>query len=180
MNSMTRRFARCYSAWMPPKPPKLEALIKALTAEGVRFVVIGRLAIVLHGGRTTAMESEFALATDAENRMALIRALAPLRPRPWNWDEATPFVWDVRSIFGSNISLNTTAGDVDLLLEIPGVDSLHGLLSRSMETDLGGVLFQVASVDDLIAMKRVANRPHDQVHLAELARISKVRKIEGA
>jgi hypothetical protein len=193
---MTRLFARCYSAWMPPNPPNLEVLVKALTAEHARFVVIGGFALVLHGGRTTTMDSDLAIATDTDNVSSVVRALAPLRPRPWNWYErwgsawhppeqagpifwaGVPFVWDEQSIRGSNVSLSTSAGDVDLLLELPGVDSFDGLLHRSLEKHLGGVGFRVASLDDLTAMKRLANRPQDAMHLLELERIRRVSEME--
>jgi predicted nucleotidyltransferase len=52
--------------------------------------------------------------------------------------------------------------------EIPGVDSFESLWERAIPMDLGGFTVRVASIDDLIAMKRAANRPKDQVHLKEL------------
>ena len=163
---------------MPSNPPNLERLVRALTSESVRFVVIGGFAVVLHGGRTTTMDSDFAIATDPENLSSIVRALAPFQPRPWHWPEGIPFVWDERSIFGSNVSLNTIASDVDLLLELPGVDSFDGLLRRSVEKLLSGVTFNVASVGDLIDMKRAANRPQDIVHLAELDRIRRASETD--
>ena len=72
------------------------------------------------------------------------------------------------------MSLSTAAGDVDLLLQLPGIDSFEGLRRRSVERQLSDVQFRVASVDDLIAMKKSANRPQDIAHLAELERIRKV------
>lgn len=163
---------------MPRNPPNLEVLVKALTAEHARFVVIGGFALVLHGGRTTTMDSDFAIASDPDNVSGVVRALAPLHARPWHWHEGIPFVWDERSIHGSNVSLSTEAGDVDLLLELPGIDSFEGLFQRSLQKHLGEVGFRVASIDDLIAMKRAANRPQDLVHLAELERIRKVSEME--
>ncbi|MDR3691274.1 MAG: hypothetical protein P4L46_17980 [Fimbriimonas sp.] len=163
---------------MPSNPPNLEILVKALSAERVRFVVIGGFALVLHGGRNTTMDSDFAIGGDPENVSSIVRGLAHLHPRPWHWHEGVPFVWDERSIFGSNVSLNTTAGDVDLLLHLPGVDSFDGLLRRSVIKQLSGVAFRVASVDDLTAMKRAANRPQDIVHLAELDRIRRASEAD--
>jgi predicted nucleotidyltransferase len=37
----------------------------------------------------------------------------------------------------------------------------HDLFARSETIDLGGVRARVASIDDLIAMKRIAGRPVD-------------------
>lgn len=47
---MMRPCGRCYSAGAEPQPPNLEILIRTLTAEHVRFVLIGGFAILLHGG----------------------------------------------------------------------------------------------------------------------------------
>jgi hypothetical protein len=38
-----------------------------------------------------------------------------------------------------------------------------------------GVVMQVASLDDLIAMKRAANRPKDQPHIFKLLALKKLR-----
>ena len=55
------------------------------------------------------------------------------------------------------------------MLAVPeGLDSYEGLVSRAVEMGVFGVSVHVASVDDLIAMKRAANRPKDQAHLYEL------------
>lgn len=163
---------------MPPNPPNLEVLVRALTAEQARFVIIGGFAVVLHGGRITTMDSDFAIAADPDNVARVVNALASLQPRPWHWQEGIPFVWDERSIRGSNVGLSTTAGDVDLLLTLPGVDSFEGLLLRSVERHLSNIAFRVASIEDLIAMKSAASRPQDIAQLAELARIRKVIGIE--
>jgi predicted nucleotidyltransferase len=54
---------------------------------------------------------------------------------------------------------------------VPGVDSFQGLWERSSEKVLFGVPVRVASLEDLIAMKRAAGRAKDQPHLLELERL---------
>ncbi|HVT13680.1 MAG TPA: hypothetical protein VHE55_15555 [Fimbriimonadaceae bacterium] len=158
---------------MLPKPPRFETLIQALNSEGVRFVVIGGLALILHGGRHTTFDTDLAVVLDSENASAIVRALAPFQPYPVHLPEGTPFVWDERSIRGQAVSLRSDCGDIDLLLVVPGVDSMAGLFARSVTREIGGRAFRVASLDDLEAMKREAGRPQDLAHLDELARIRK-------
>jgi hypothetical protein len=58
--------------------------------------------------------------------------------------------------------------------DIPGVDSFDGLQKRAISSDFGNFIVRVASLDDLIAMKRAANRPKDQFHLYELLALQKL------
>ena len=62
--------------------------------------------------------------------------------------------------------------------EIPGVESFEGLWERAVPMDLGGFIVRVASLDDLIAMKRAANRPKDQAHIRELLALKKLIETE--
>ncbi len=66
----------------------------------------------------------------------------------------------------------TDLGAVDLLSHIPDLDGqrldYNTLRSRATEFDFDGVTVQVASLDDIIASKRWANRPKDRDALPEL------------
>ncbi len=46
--------------------------------------------------------------------------------------------------------------------------------------ELYGMSVHVASIEDLIAMKRAANRPKDQLHLMELQALRDLIRSEGA
>ena len=56
--------------------------------------------------------------------------------------------------------------------------SFEGLYERSI-TNVEGMDVQVASIDDLIRMKSLANRLKDQVHLMELNALKKLLEQEG-
>ncbi|MHB8637568.1 MAG: hypothetical protein ACYC96_13955 [Fimbriimonadaceae bacterium] len=157
------------------KPPDFESLVRALNAEGVRYVVVGGLAMVRQGSDYATVASDFAVADDPGNTDALVRALAPLRPHPHN-TTLENFVWDARSIVGAVISLATDAGDVDLLRVVPGVDSFAGLLSRAELRHAYGHTVPVACLEDLVAMKREADRPKDRNHLIELTALAAQRE----
>ncbi len=55
-----------------------------------------------------------------------------------------------------------------MLAEPAGVDGCEGLAERSVEMIVFGKPVRVASLGDLIAMKRAAGRPKDKLHLLEL------------
>lgn len=130
--------------------------------------------MILHGSDYSTVDSDFAVKDDAESSEPIVLALAPFNPRPIHWPEGTPFVWDARSIFGAVISLSTDAGEVDLLRVVPGIDSFEGLWDRSVMRIVFGEEIRVASLQDLISMKRAANRPKDRSHILELESLAQI------
>lgn len=77
------------------------------------------------------------------------------------------------------LNLKTDVGEIDILPLPAGIDSFEGLWERSVEMDLGGFMVRVASLEDLAAMKRAANRPKDQLHLMEIAALIRLRDEEN-
>jgi hypothetical protein len=159
---------------VPQKPPDLISLVRALEAEGASYVVIGGMAMVLHGCSHVTMDSDFAIASAPENAAAVVRALASFEPIPSHLKRGTHFVWDERSIRGAVVSLDTTVGDVDLLLVLPGLSSYEELLARSTIRQVGGFSVRVAAIPDLIAMKKAANREQDRLHILQLESVLKL------
>lgn len=78
------------------------------------------------------------------------------------------------------MTLETSVSPVDILSDIPGIDSFEGLWERSVVRPLYGLAVHVASVDDLISMKRAANRPKDQNHILELLALKKLLAEESS
>ncbi len=149
-------------------PPDLLRLIDAFDSEKARYVIVGGMAMVLHGTTHVTVDSDLAIATDDENRRAVSRALSSLEPEPNHLPRGHKVVWDERRIRGAVVGLRTMAGDVDLMLVLPGVESFEALFGRSVLIGLWGRRFRVASIPDLIAMKRIANRAKDLDHIEEL------------
>ncbi len=86
-----------------------------------------------------------------------------------NAPENLPFILDVRTFKNViNLTLSTDFGDLDLLAEPAGVDSFEGLWSRADEMQIYGMKVKVACLEDILAMKRAANRPKDRQHILEL------------
>jgi predicted nucleotidyltransferase len=161
--------------------PDFRAVLQRLTDNGVRFVLIGGLAMVAHGSAHITRDIDVGYARDLQNLAALVQALEPLRPRLRDFPPELPFVWDIATIRASaNQTFETSVGDVDLLGDIPGIDSFEGLWNRAVDTELFGIPIKVASIDDLVAMKQAADRTKDRLHLLELQALKKLSQDAGS
>jgi hypothetical protein len=152
-------------------PPAFDPLrlLEALSRHGVRFVVVGGIAARLRGSPTVTRDLDICYARDAENLRALAIALADLHPLLRGADAGLPFRLDARTLrAGDTLTLGTDAGDLDLLGTPAGTDGFADLARDATPTDLGGLTVLVATVDDLIRMKRAAGRPKDLIEVEVL------------
>jgi predicted nucleotidyltransferase len=149
-----------------------QRIIETLNSAGLRFVIIGGIAMRLQGSSILTDDIDFAFARDPQNLEALVKALAPYHPYLRGTPPGLPFFWDVRSLKNMvNMTLTTDLGSIDLLGEPAGITSFENLWDDATAIIRGGIPVRVASIPSLIAMKRAAGRPKDRVHLMELERM---------
>lgn len=166
---------------MPEPDIPFAETIRHFYEAGIRFVVIGGVAMGLHGSNYVTEDADFVYAVDAENVERLANFLATIHPRILGRPVGDRFVITPSILQKVRfLNLSTDLGLVDVMREVPGVDSFDGLWNRAVPMDLGGFTVSVASLDDLIAMKRAANRPKDQIHLYELFALKKLIEEETA
>lgn len=147
-------------------------LLRELTARGVDFVVIGGIAAVLHGSPRVTQDLDVQYATDPGNLEALGSALVALDARLADVADPVPFVPDARTLGRvSMLTLETAHGRLDVLAAPPGAPSYDELRARAARYDVGGLFVLVASLDDLLGMKRAGGRPKDLADVAELEAI---------
>ncbi len=103
-------------------------------------------------------------------------ALKPLHPKLRGVEDEVPFFLDDRTLRNTaNLTLITDWGALDVLSDVAGVKSFDDLWSRSILVDVESYLIRIANLDDLIAMKRAANRLKDQNHILELEALRKLK-----
>jgi hypothetical protein len=143
---------------------------RALDRHGVRFVVIGGLGGRLHGSPTVTNDVDVCYERSPENLERLASALRELRARLRGVDEEVPFRLDAATLAaGDHFTFTTSAGALDVLGTPAGVRGFDELAGRAVRFDLGDVSILVASIDDLIRMKRAAGRQKDLVEVEVLA-----------
>lgn len=160
---------------MADQPPDFETILRALVSQQVRFVIVGGLAMRLHGSAYVTDNIDVGYAGDPDNLFSLARALTPLHPRLRGAPPDLPFRIDLRTLqIGKNFTLRTDAGNLNVLGDIPGSESFDELWKNADERPLFGFNVRVASIPNLISMKRAAGRRKDQDHIRELEALQKL------
>lgn len=156
-------------------------LFRALAEHKVRYVLVGGLALNLHGVERATMDVDLAVALDETNLAAALDVaeqldLVPVAPVALR-DAANPAKleqWrrDKNMIaFGLRPRIGT-GPVVDLLTTLPF--SFELLLQRAISRVVGDVTVTVACIDDLIAMKKAAGRPID---LADVTSLESLKRL---
>jgi hypothetical protein len=107
----------------------------------------------------------------------LADALRELKARLRGVEGDVPFQLDALTLRnGLNFTFKTMHGDFDCLGD-PGAGFDYELLARNGDRmDAGGFKIVVASLDDLIAMKRAAGRNKDRIEVENLSALREVRE----
>ncbi|MEX0880604.1 MAG: hypothetical protein WEB59_07220 [Thermoanaerobaculia bacterium] len=164
----------------------IASILESLSDARVRYVVVGGVAVVLHGHLRLTADLDLVIALDRENVLAAVEALGALGYRPRPPVSARQFAdpeirssW-VREKGMTVFSLWSPAypgTDVDLFAEEPL--PFDALRKRARLAELYGVSVPIAGIPDLIAMKRTAGRPEDLQDIAALERIALSLKRDG-
>ena len=140
--------------------------LATLNRHGVRYVLIGGFAGKLHGSSALTVDVDICYARDDDNLVRLVAALRELRATLRGAEPDLPFRLDVRTLRnGDAFTFVTDAGDLDLIGMPAGTSGYEELARTAVRMDLEPVEVEVASIDDLIAMKRASGRPRDRAHL---------------
>ena len=147
-------------------------LIERLVGAGVDFVVIGGVASFVHGSTYATEDLDIAARFTEENITQLMKALDGLSPRHALTPGKRPIVESAKDIATwKNIYVWSDAGRLDVLGETPPVDEYEGLRGRAVEVTVGASVCCIASIEDLIAMKRALGRPKDMLVIEQLTAI---------
>lgn len=145
---------------------KWRETLEALQSFKVEFILIGGLAANLHGSPTVTMDIDICQSRSPANLEHLAACLRSLQARLRGVEDDIPFQLDAETLrAGDSFTFTTLNGGLDCLGTPLGTAGYEDLAKNAVEMKLGGSALRVASLDDLIRMKRAANRPKDRVEL---------------
>lgn len=144
------------------------ALLGRLADGGVDFVVIGGLAATIHGAALPTQDLDIMYDRGLDNLERLAAVLDGLSVKLRGAEELALRV-DTRLLRnGDRFTFTSPLGDLDILATADGAAPYTEVKARALRLAIGPYRVAVASLDDLIAMKRAAGRPKDLPKLAEL------------
>ncbi len=152
-------------------------ILGVLVRHQVRFVVIGGVAASLQGSTTITNDFDICYSRDPDNLERLTAALAEVGATLRGAREPVAFRLDARTLkAGLNFTFDTKYGPFDCLGEASGSFDYKQLTPNADEMDLVGTKVPVASLDDLIRMKRAAGRNKDLIEVENLSALREVRE----
>jgi hypothetical protein len=162
------------------RPLDLVRLLATLADHDVDYVVIGGVATQVHGHRRTTMDLDLTPDPAPENLRRLRAALEELEAQPSGPElahgELSPPDPERLAVAAILPPLSTRHGQVHILKEPKGGRSFEQLRAAALVVELDGIEIPIASLDDLIRMKRAAGRPSDLADIAALTESERHRK----
>jgi hypothetical protein len=146
-------------------PLRADEMFACLDRHGVRYVLIGGLAAVLHGSPLQTSDADICPDREEGNLSRLADALGEMdaRLRTAEAEKGVPFPREA-AFLANQLLLNlvTRFGDLDLAFEPAGTLGFGDLASRAEPVTIQGTAVPVARLEDVIRSKEAANRPKDQ------------------
>lgn len=150
----------------------------ALGEENVRYIIVGGVAVVMHGHLRTTADLDLVVQLTPDNAARAIVALQQLdyRPRapvpPEHFADAQTRESWVQEKGLTVFSLHSTTIpelEVDLFVNEPF--DFQDAYSRAIQVELDGTTATVVSLEDLVALKRSAGRTQDLADIEALERL---------
>jgi hypothetical protein len=156
-----------------------ESVIRLLGRHGVRYVLIGGLAAVTHGAPIVTQDIDICYARDADDLEQLAAALLEVHASLRGADPALRSQLDAQTLrAGDAFTFTTDVGWLDIFGAPSGSHGYEDLARTADRYALFGHDVLVASLEDLIRMKRAAGRAKDLIAAENLGALRE--EIDGS
>jgi predicted nucleotidyltransferase len=152
-------------------------LLNQLHDHHVDFVIVGGVAASLHGGSRVTFDLDVVPRLEPDSWRAAVDFLWGLGARP-RIPESQERIRDVEHVRRWRqekgmlaLSFRAPDGSTEVDLLVGESDGFEQLRRRAVRVTVDHRTFLVASIEDLIAMKKRAGRPQDLLDISELQAI---------
>jgi hypothetical protein len=159
---------------------QFEAIFAALQATGARYVVVGGVAVNLHGYQRFTKDVDLVVELVPDQALRVLGALQSLGFRPnipvKVTDFADPAIRDSwvrdKGMMVFQMFSDTSRVTVDIFAQYPV--AFDALYAESTAVSLPGAQIRIASIQHLMQMKRDAGRPQDLLDIEKLELIQQL------
>ena len=163
-----------------------EDVFAALNRAECEYVVVGGVAVTMHGHARFTADIDLAIALTEQNALRVITVLEVLGLRPRIPVPALDFVdsrkreiWVAEKNMLVFSMYHPASAILSVDLFVRNDPPFAQLAERAQQMKLGDVKIAVASIDDLIVMKTAASRPIDLEDIEKLQQIKQLRQPEA-
>ena len=159
---------------------QFDPIFAALQATGVRYVVVGGLAVNLHGYQRFTKDIDLVIDLVPDQALKALEALSGLGYKPAvpvnlsdfaNASIRNGWIRD-KGMMVFQMYSEQTRMSVDIFAQHP--IEFEALWSQGTKVDLPGVTVRIASIDHLIVMKREAGRAQDLIDIEKLEKLKQI------
>jgi hypothetical protein len=162
-----------------------EEVFAALQSVGARYVVVGGVAVNLHGYQRFTKDLDLVVELVPHNTRLALQALQGLGYKPGIPVKASDFIDpQIRASWSRDKGMvvfqmysDRSRVTVDIFVEHPL--PFEALWSQADRVELPSATVRIASIEHLTQMKRDAGRPLDMIDIEELAMIRKLQQESG-
>jgi hypothetical protein len=160
-----------------------EDVLKDFEEEGMRYLIVGGMAVNLYGYVRLTVDLDIMVDLEESNLRKLIKVMekvgytprVPVKPIDFaDVKKREAWIKEKNSVVFTFIDLKDPVKHIDIFLRNP-VDFQHAYHVRKILT-LRDIKINVASVEDIIAMKQLSGRPRDIEDITHLKKVLEIRR----
>jgi hypothetical protein len=152
------------------------SLLTRLNKEGVKFVIIGGFAGVVHGCTIVTQDIDICCEFTPENLFLLQKAIADLNPVHRMTDGRVKLdLTEENCKDYKNLYLDTDLSPLDCLSFVDGIGDFEKVTKFSQVIEVEKLKLHVLAIDALIEAKKAMNRPRDAEAIIQLEAAKKLR-----
>ena len=150
-------------------------LLQRLSDSAIDFVIVGGYAAVTHGSSMVTRDLDICAVLSTETVTKLRSVLAEWNPKHRMTPTKLSFLDFPLSGSLENLYLQTDVGVIDILSSILGVGDFQRLKASAEDFEIGGRVYHVICIEDLITSKEALGREKDLLAAKELRAIAAKR-----